>query len=145
MFKVAILDDYQNVSHEFVDLEKLSKTYEFKVFSEPFTSEEDAIEQLLDYETLNGLKLSVGGFIFSFQGLLESPAADYLLKHWQEQCKVRFGESVSRLNAVSEVCGFGVVRGELSFKSFDGGRSHSKENFQQVFHKPQYLDLPKHF
>ena len=52
MFKVAILDDYQNVSHEFVDLEKLSKKYEFKVFSEPFTSEEDAIEQLLDYEAL---------------------------------------------------------------------------------------------
>ena len=52
MFKVAILDDYQNVSHEFVDLEKLSKKYEFKVFSEPFTSEEEAIEQLLDYEAL---------------------------------------------------------------------------------------------
>ena len=52
MFKVAILDDYQNVSHEFVDLEKLSKKYEFKIFSEPFTSEEDAIEQLLDYEAL---------------------------------------------------------------------------------------------
>jgi len=52
MFKVAILDDYQNVSHEFVDLEKLSKKYEFKVFSEPFTNEEDAIEQLLDYEAL---------------------------------------------------------------------------------------------
>jgi len=52
MFKVAILDDYQNVSHEFVDLEKLSKKYEFTVFSEPFTSEEDAIEQLLDYEAL---------------------------------------------------------------------------------------------
>tara|TARA_Y100000590_G_scaffold348141_1_gene399016 strand:- start:283 stop:1236 length:954 start_codon:yes stop_codon:yes gene_type:complete len=52
MFKVAILDDYQNVSHEFVDLEKLSKKYEFKVFSEPFTSEKDAIEQLLDYEAL---------------------------------------------------------------------------------------------
>ena len=52
MFKVAILDDYQNVSHEFVDLEKLSKKYEFKVFSEPFKSEEDAIEQLTDYEAL---------------------------------------------------------------------------------------------
>ena len=52
MFKVAILDDYQNVSHEFVALEKLSKKYEFKVFSEPFTSEEEAIEQLLDYEAL---------------------------------------------------------------------------------------------
>ena len=36
MLKVAILDDYQNVSQQFVDLEKLSGKYEFKVFSEPF-------------------------------------------------------------------------------------------------------------
>ena len=36
MLKVAILDDYQNVSHEFVDLKKLSGKYEFKIFSEPF-------------------------------------------------------------------------------------------------------------
>ena len=27
MLKVAILDDYQNVSHEFVDLKKLSGKY----------------------------------------------------------------------------------------------------------------------
>ena len=36
MLKVAILDDYQNVSQQFVDLEKLSGKYEFKIFSEPF-------------------------------------------------------------------------------------------------------------
>ena len=36
MLKVAILDDYQNVSQEFVDLKKLSGKYEIKVFSEPF-------------------------------------------------------------------------------------------------------------
>ena len=38
MLKVAILDDYQNVSQEFVDLKKLSGKYEFKIFSEPFLS-----------------------------------------------------------------------------------------------------------
>ena len=32
MLKVAILDDYQNVSQEFVDLKKLSGKYEFKIF-----------------------------------------------------------------------------------------------------------------
>jgi hypothetical protein len=32
MIKVAILDDYQNVSQEFVDLKKLSGKYEIKVF-----------------------------------------------------------------------------------------------------------------
>ena len=33
MFKVAILDDYQNVSQQFVDLEKLAGKYEIKIFS----------------------------------------------------------------------------------------------------------------
>ena len=52
MLKVAILDDYQNVSHEIVDLKKLSGKYEFKIFSEPFEDEADAIEQLADFEAL---------------------------------------------------------------------------------------------
>ena len=52
MLKVAVLDDYQNVSHEFVDLKKLSGKYEFKIFSEPFEDEADAIEQLSDFEAL---------------------------------------------------------------------------------------------
>ena len=52
MLKVAILDDYQNVSQQFVDLEKLSGKYEFKIFSEPFENEDDAIEQLADFEAL---------------------------------------------------------------------------------------------
>ncbi len=52
MLKVAILDDYQNVSHQFVDLEKLSGKYEFKIFSEPFTDEEDALDQLAEFEAL---------------------------------------------------------------------------------------------
>ena len=52
MLKVAILDDYQNVSQQFVDLEKLSGKYEFKIFSEPFADEADALEQLADFEAL---------------------------------------------------------------------------------------------
>ncbi len=52
MLKVAILDDYQNVSQEFVDLKKLSGKYEIKVFSNAFNNEEEAIEQLIDYEAL---------------------------------------------------------------------------------------------
>ena len=52
MIKVAILDDYQNISQEFVDLKKLSGKYEIKVFSEPFKDEEDAIDQLNDFEAL---------------------------------------------------------------------------------------------
>jgi len=52
MLKVAILDDYQNVSQEFVDLDKLSGKYEIKVFSDPFENEEDAIDKLKDFEAL---------------------------------------------------------------------------------------------
>ncbi len=52
MLKVAILDDYQNVSHEFVNLKNLSKKYEFKIFSEPFINEDQAIEQLAEFEAL---------------------------------------------------------------------------------------------
>ena len=52
MLKVAILDDYQNVAQEFVDLKKLSGKYEIKIFSEPFENEEDAIEKLKDFEAL---------------------------------------------------------------------------------------------
>ena len=52
MLKVAILDDYQNVAQQFVDLEKLSGKYEFKIFSEPFLDEADAIDQLADFEAL---------------------------------------------------------------------------------------------
>ena len=52
MLKVAILDDYQNVSQQFVDLEKLSGKYEIKIFSEPFDNEADAIDKLSDFEAL---------------------------------------------------------------------------------------------
>ena len=52
MLKVAILDDYQNVSQQFVDIEKLSGKYEFKIFSEPFANETEALDQLSDFEAL---------------------------------------------------------------------------------------------
>ena len=52
MLKVAILDDYQNIAQQFVDLEKLSAKCEFKIFSEPFIDEADAIDQLSEFEAL---------------------------------------------------------------------------------------------
>ena len=52
MLKVAILDDYQNVSQQFINIEKLSGKYEFKIFSEPFLDEADSIEQLSEFEAL---------------------------------------------------------------------------------------------
>ena len=52
MLKVAILDDYQNVSQQFVDLKKLPGKYEIKIFSEPFVDESDAIGKLAEFEAL---------------------------------------------------------------------------------------------
>ena len=52
MLKVAILDDYQNVSQQFFDLEKLSGKYEFKIFNEAFADEEEAIEKLADFQAI---------------------------------------------------------------------------------------------
>ena len=52
MLKVAILDDYQNVAQQFVDIQKLSGKYEFKIFSEPFLDEAETLEQLADFEAL---------------------------------------------------------------------------------------------
>ncbi len=52
MLKVAILDDYQNISHQFVDIEKLAGKYEIKIFSEPFEDEADALDKLSEFEAL---------------------------------------------------------------------------------------------
>ena len=52
MLKVAILDDYQNVSQQFIDLKKLSRRYEFKIFNEAFADEDEAIEKLKDIQVL---------------------------------------------------------------------------------------------
>jgi len=52
MIKVAILDDYQNISQDFVDLKKLEGKYEITVFNQPFENEEQAIEELEECEAL---------------------------------------------------------------------------------------------
>jgi phosphoglycerate dehydrogenase-like enzyme len=50
--KVAILDDYQNVSLILGNFEKLKKDFDFYVFNQPFENEDSAIEQLKDFEVL---------------------------------------------------------------------------------------------
>ena len=52
MIKVAVLDDYQNVFKEFIHLKKINSKYEIKIFIEPFKNEEDAIENLKEFEAL---------------------------------------------------------------------------------------------
>ena len=52
MLKVAILDDYQNVSQEFLDLKKLNGKYSIEIFNDYFENEDVAIEKLKDFEAL---------------------------------------------------------------------------------------------
>ena len=52
MLKVAILDDYQNVAQEFIDLKNLSSKFDIEIFSEHFENEDDAIEKLKEFEAL---------------------------------------------------------------------------------------------
>jgi phosphoglycerate dehydrogenase-like enzyme len=50
--KVAILDDYQNISLILGNFEKLKKDFDFHVFNQPFENEDSAIEQLKNFEVL---------------------------------------------------------------------------------------------
>jgi len=50
--KVAILDDYQNVSLIIGNFEKLKKDFDFNVFNQPFENEDSVIEKLKDFEVL---------------------------------------------------------------------------------------------
>ena len=50
--KVAILDDYQNVSLILRNFEKLKNDFDFHVFNQPFENEESIINQLKDFEVL---------------------------------------------------------------------------------------------
>jgi D-3-phosphoglycerate dehydrogenase len=50
--KVAILDDYQNVSLILGNFEKLKKDFDLHVFNQPFENEDSVIEQLKDFEVL---------------------------------------------------------------------------------------------
>ena len=52
MLKVAVLDDYQEAFHQIIDVNKFKGKYEFKIFHEPFSTENEAIVALEDFEAL---------------------------------------------------------------------------------------------
>ena len=52
MIKIAVLDDYQDVFQQIVDIEKYKDKYDFKIFNNPFLEEKDAIIELGDFEVL---------------------------------------------------------------------------------------------
>ena len=52
MIKVAVLDDYQNIFTEIVNIEKFKDKYNFKIFNEAFNDENEAIVALEEFEAL---------------------------------------------------------------------------------------------
>ena len=52
MIKVAVLDDYQDIFKQIIDVEKYKNKYSFKIFNEAFIDENEAILVLESYEAL---------------------------------------------------------------------------------------------
>ena len=44
MLKVAVLDDYQNIFSQIINLDEYKSKYEFTIFNEPFQNELKTIE-----------------------------------------------------------------------------------------------------
>ena len=52
MIKVAVLDDYQNIFKEIVNIEKFKEKYNCKIFNEAFNDENEAIIALEEFDAL---------------------------------------------------------------------------------------------
>ena len=52
MIRVAVLDDYQNIFKEFIDIEKYKGKYDFKIFTKPFENEDQALLELESFEAI---------------------------------------------------------------------------------------------
>ena len=52
MLKVAVLDDYQNIFSQIINLDEYKSKYEFTIFNEPFQNELETIEALKDFEAI---------------------------------------------------------------------------------------------
>ena len=52
MFKVAVLDDYQGVFQQIVDIQKYKDKFNFRIFNEPFLNENETIVALEDFEAI---------------------------------------------------------------------------------------------
>ena len=52
MIKIAVLDDYQDVFQQIVEIEKYKKKYDFHIFKKPFLNENEAMVALEEFEVL---------------------------------------------------------------------------------------------
>ena len=52
MIKVAVLDDYQNIFKEFIDIDKHKDKYDFTIFNQPFANKDESLDALEEFEVL---------------------------------------------------------------------------------------------
>ena len=52
MIKVAVLDDYQDVFRQIIDIESYKNKFDFQIFNEPFLNESESIVALEEFEAL---------------------------------------------------------------------------------------------
>ena len=52
MIKIAVLDDYQNAFQQIVDIDMYKSKFKFKIFNEPFNSENETAVALEDFEAI---------------------------------------------------------------------------------------------
>ena len=52
MIKVAVLDDYQNIFKEFIDIDKHKSNFDFKIFTKPFQNEDEALLELENFDAI---------------------------------------------------------------------------------------------
>ena len=52
MIKVAVLDDYQDAFKEINEISKFKEKYDFKIYNEAFSDENEVIEALKEFEAL---------------------------------------------------------------------------------------------
>ena len=52
MLKIAVLDDYQNIFKEFIDINKYQNKFNFKIFNKPFQNEDEALLELENFDAI---------------------------------------------------------------------------------------------
>ena len=52
MLKIAILDDYQDIFRQLVEIDKYKEKYNFKIFNNPFEDEKEAALELEEFDVL---------------------------------------------------------------------------------------------
>ena len=52
MIKIAVLDDYQNIFREFINIDKHKDKYDFTIFNQSFANKDEALVALEEFEVL---------------------------------------------------------------------------------------------